>query len=244
MNRAESDKKSVIAIDGPAAAGKSTVAAKVAGMLGATYINTGNMYRAITLAATTRGTPLESPSEKDVEDILRNTSLEYTSSGGSDKILLNGEDVTRKIRAPEVAASVSRIAAIPAVRKWLVDRQRDIASRARLAVMEGRDIGTVVFPDAKWKFFLTASPEVRARRRLEQSGETIEGSTVASVAREIAERDRMDMSRKVSPLTKAADAILVDSSEMTIDQVLDRIVGAVKGDIVPNDLLKKQSRTL
>jgi cytidylate kinase len=239
MNRVGSDKKPVIAIDGPAAAGKSTVAAKVAEILGATYINTGNMYRAITLAAATRGTPLENPSEKDVEDLLRNTSLEYTSSGGSDKILLNGEDVTRKIRAPELAASVSRIAAIPSVRKWLVDRQREIASKAKLAVMEGRDIGTVVFPDAKWKFFLTASPEVRARRRLEQSGETIEGSTVASVAREIAERDKMDMSRKVSPLTRAADAILVDSSEMTIDQVLDRIVDTVKGDMGLGDIWEK-----
>lgn len=217
------EKKNIIAIDGPAASGKSTIAAKIAKRLNSIYINTGNMYRAVTYAALKAGIQLNPPDQEKINELLSKSQLEYFSSNEEEIIKFNGENISSKIRAPEIAANVSKIAAIPAVRTWLVEKQRKIVSQTKLAVMEGRDIGTVVFPDAKWKFFLTASPEVRARRRLEQSGETFQGSTVASVAREIAERDKIDSSRSVAPLIKADDAILIDSSNMTIDEVLDKI---------------------
>jgi cytidylate kinase len=218
----------VIAIDGPAASGKSTVAQKTAKKLGAIYINTGNMYRAMTLAAIEKKLDISDPSAEKLKAFLSNTSLEYRLNPPAEpELLLNGKPAGNSIRSPKVAQLVSKIAAISEIRQWLVEKQREMVKNRKLVVMEGRDIGTVVFPGAKYKFFLTATPEVRARRRLEQSGEIPEGSTVATVAKEIAKRDKMDMNRTVAPLTKAEDATSIDSSRMSADEVVDLILRRV-----------------
>ena len=158
--------------------------------------------------------------------------MEYVkNSDGLLELKLNGKNIESEIRAPEVAKCVSFIAAIPEVRQWLVDSQRKFTALGMI-VMEGRDIGTVVFPDARFKFFLTASPEVRAKRRLNQDGETPDGATIASVAEEIAKRDKMDMTRAVSPLKKADDALHIDCSSMTLDEVLDLIAANIDKESV------------
>lgn len=221
--------KNVIAIDGPAASGKSTVAQKVADKLGGYYISTGNMYRAITLYLMQNRLDLNSelPAGK-IDSILKNLDLSFCRNEyGKLTLTINGETADSSIRSPEVAKHVSKIAAMKNVRNWLTDRQRSLSSLG-LVIMEGRDIGTVIFPDAKYKFFITASPEVRAKRRLAQAGETPEGSTVASVAREIADRDEMDSKRKIAPLKKADDAVFIDSSEMTVEDVVNHIASFIK----------------
>lgn len=216
----------VIAIDGPAAAGKSTVAQRVADALGAPYVNTGNMYRAVAWAAMARGVGPDAAAA-DLASFLAGFRLEHRrEADGALTLLADGRPVGPEIRSPEVAAQVSRFAALPSVREWLVERQRDCAALGRI-VMEGRDIGTVIFPGARHKFFLTASPEVRARRRLAQDGETVAGATVATVAAEIARRDEMDSTRAHAPLRRADDAVLVDGSDLNVAQVVARIVGLV-----------------
>ena len=223
------NKSQVIAIDGPAASGKSSVAAAVAKNMGIPYVNTGNMYRAVTLAAMREGYKNASKSERVqiLEKILGKIDLRYVESDDTMHLRLDGKDVADAIRTPSVAKLVSDVATHPAVRQWLVERQRKF-SKLGLIVMEGRDIGTVVFPDAAFKFFLTASPEVRAQRRLAQSDETLDGATVESVAAEIAERDKMDMTRAVAPLRKADDAIPIDSSAMALEQVVSKVVSSVE----------------
>lgn len=213
--------KNVLAIDGPAASGKSTIASKLAELLDIAYVNTGSMYRAVTLFAMQKGYRPDSPdADKIVSETLAEIELEYVrDQAGKLQLELNGKAVNQEIRTPEVAGNVSYISALPEVRKWLVGKQRDYAELGMI-VMEGRDIGTVVFPDAKYKFFLTASPEVRAKRRLEQEGESLAGSTVASVAAEIAKRDRLDSTREIAPLKQADDAVLIDTSDMTIDEIV------------------------
>jgi cytidylate kinase len=221
-------KSNVIAIDGPAAAGKSTIAGLVAEKLGSYYINTGNMYRAVTLIALEDGVDLANSNE----DVFRKLSFKHriTYEKGSDgKPILTIDSKPAnlgKIRSHEVAAKVSVPSKSLVVREWLVAEQRKMTKLGTI-VMEGRDIGTNVFPNAKYKFYLTASPEVRAKRRLGQAGEVLESATVASVAKEIALRDEMDSKREVAPLKKAEDAVLVDSSNMTIDEVVNCIVSAV-----------------
>jgi cytidylate kinase len=223
------EKENVIAIDGPAASGKSSAAALVAERLKIPYVNTGNMYRAVTLAALREGFGAEDSDGlgRVLSNVLENLNLRYEKRGGTLKLLLDGEDVDDAIRSPEVAEFVSSVAAEPKVREWLVRRQRKFAELGMI-VMEGRDIGTVVFPNAAFKFYLTATPEVRARRRLEQTNETFDGATVETVAAEIAKRDEMDMSREVAPLRKAGDAVLIDSSEMTLDEVVDAVLKLVR----------------
>ena len=219
----------VIAIDGPAASGKSTVAQRVADRLGGYYISTGNMYRAITLFLMQNKLDLNSqlPFEK-IDAFLNKLDLSFfKNADGKLSMTINGATADSAIRSPEVAKYVSRVAALENVRSWLIDRQRGLLTLG-LVIMEGRDIGTVIFPDAKYKFFITASPEVRAKRRLAQSGETPEGSTVASVAKEITDRDEMDSKRRIAPLKKADDAIFIDSSEMTVEEVVDRIALFIK----------------
>jgi cytidylate kinase len=218
----------VIAIDGPAASGKSTAAKKLSESLGIPYINTGNMYRAITWKALEEKISLDLPSESDISTLLDNLKLDYVeNSDGQYEIQVDGEFPGSAIRSPEVASYVSNVAAMPVVRTWLVDKQREL-SRLGMIVMEGRDIGTVIFPDSKYKFFLTASPEVRARRRLAQDGETFDNATVESVAKEIAERDRKDMSREIAPLKQADDAVFVDCSDMNIEETLNFLLAKIK----------------
>ncbi|MDD5698173.1 MAG: (d)CMP kinase [Victivallaceae bacterium] len=218
----------VIAIDGPAASGKSTVAGLLAARLGVPYINTGNMYRAITRYALDSGTDLDTRcTDKIFTPLLNTLQLEYRKNiSGTYKLYVNGVPEDNRLRSPEVAAYSSRVAALPAVRNWLKARQRGFAALG-LIVMEGRDIGTVIFPDAAFKFFLTATPEERARRRLVQAGETFDGATLESVARDIADRDRLDSTRAIAPLKPAADAETVDTTKMTIDETVDYLAGRI-----------------
>jgi CMP/dCMP kinase len=194
----------VVAIDGPAGAGKSTVARAVAERLGFTYLDSGAMYRAVALAAGTRTSGLVEIA--DAADIRL-----------GDRVLLDGRDVTDAIRSPEVTEAASRVSADPGVRTALVRKQRALLAEGDW-VAEGRDIGTVVCPDAEVKVFLTASPEVRARRRAEQTGEDYE-----TVLADQAVRDRRDSEREHSPLTPANDAVPVDTSDLDLDGVLDQI---------------------
>ncbi|MDD5728921.1 MAG: (d)CMP kinase [Victivallales bacterium] len=219
----------VIAIDGPAASGKSTVASMLAARLHVPYVNTGNMFRAVTLYAADCGIDFS----RDCNDtafspLLRKLELKYELNVDGDyELRLNGNDSGSRLRSPEIAALASRVAAIPAVREYLKRIQRE-AAKLGLIVMEGRDIGTVVFPDAEYKFFLTATPEERARRRLAQSGETFDGATLESVTRDIAERDRIDSSRELAPLKPAADAEIVDTTRMTIEEAVEYLAGRIK----------------
>lgn len=219
--------KGPVAIDGPAASGKSTVAKLVAKKLGGFYISTGDMYRALSWAASHNGiNPMADV--QGLVDLLREINFECVP--GEDalpRIIVDGEELSQAdLHSPAVAANVSQISAIPAVREWLVDYQRS-TTRLGLVVLEGRDIGTIIFPDAPHKFFLTATPEERARRRFAQGGDIPAGATIESVAGEIAERDHRDSTRPIAPLKAADDAILIDSSHITIGQVVDLIVACI-----------------
>jgi CMP/dCMP kinase len=220
-------KKNVVTIDGPAASGKSSVAGIVAEQLRAYYISTGNMYRAIAYKVLEAGINAEIATEEEFETVLSNMKIGFIKEGDNLVMTVNSIPVGNEIRKPEVADIVSYVAKSPAIRDWLFDKQRELTELG-LIVMEGRDIGTVVFPDAKYKFFLTASPEVRAKRRLNQDGENASAATVESVAKAIAERDRIDSTRKIAPLKQAEDAVLVDSSDMSLDEVVDFIVAKVQ----------------
>ena len=219
-----------IAIDGPAASGKSTVARLVAKALGGYYVNTGDMYRAVTWLALQNGIDCEREPDALVKLLDSGAvDIEYRrDQEGNPVLTVNGSPAaSAAIRSPEVARSVSFTARIPGVRDWLRERQR-ATRRFGIIVMEGRDIGTVILPDATHKFFLTASPEVRARRRLAQAGETAPGATVDSVAAEIAERDRIDSMRPVAPLRVAADAVVINTDTLTAEDVAACITDAVR----------------
>jgi cytidylate kinase len=216
--------KKIIAIDGPAASGKSTVAALLAERLHIPYINTGNMYRAITWKILCCGIDLNNSDKTALNAMLDSTELLYQKdSDGEFRLLIDGAAVGNEIRTAEITSFVSKVAAIPEVRAWLLERQRQMV-KLGLIVMEGRDIGTVVFPDAEYKFFITASPTIRAQRRLLQSGETFDGATLESVARDIAERDRLDSTRKIAPLRQAETAQLIDTTELTIAEVVEQVI--------------------
>ena len=204
----------VVAIDGPAGAGKSTVARLVAERLGYAYINTGSLYRALAYAAKTAGVDFEAVTP----EFLQKLSLEYR---GAD-LYLNGVKLDAELRAPECANGASIISAKPFVRDFLMPVQRN-AANGQWIVMEGRDIGTVVFPRAEKKFFVTASAEERARRRMVQSNEVSGNATFESILADIIARDERDMNRSVAPLKQADDAILVDTSNMSIDEVVEHI---------------------
>lgn len=217
-----------IAIDGPAASGKSTVARKVAQSLGGYCVNTGDMYRAVSWAALERGIDV-ARDPQHVTAMLADLDLRYRPAApGQLQLCLNGQPVPQEsIRSAAVAAVVSLVARIPAVRDWLRERQRECCALGTV-VMEGRDIGTVILPDAPFKFFITASPEERARRRLRQAGEVAADATVASVAAEIAERDRIDSSRPVAPLRAAPDAIVIDTDAVPAQEVAERVLRIIR----------------
>lgn len=219
----------VIAIDGPAASGKSTVAARLAEALNIPYVNTGNMFRAVTRAAQAAGiTTPEACTDENLAPVLAGLQMDYKrNAAGVFDLEVNGEFPGAALRAPEIAKLVSPIATVGNVRSFLKDLQRGFAANGML-VMEGRDIGTVVFPDAAWKFFITATPEERARRRLAQSGENVSGATIEEVAKGIAERDRIDSTRAIAPLRAAEDAETIDTTGMTIDEVVKRILSRVQ----------------
>lgn len=223
-----SDKATVIAIDGPAGSGKSSVAAMVASRLDAPYVNTGSMYRAVTLYLQQAGVDTANMNDNIVTPLLANIELSYEKApDGEWDIKMNGQFPGEALRTPQVASGVSNVAALPPVRNFLMQMQRASAELG-LIVMEGRDIGTVIFPDAKWKFFLWATPEERARRRLDQDRDKFEALTLEEVAANIAERDRIDSNRAVAPLKKAEDAEKVDTTGMTLQEVVEYIVSRVK----------------
>ncbi|MBE3588720.1 MAG: (d)CMP kinase [Thermoanaerobacteraceae bacterium] len=218
-----------IAIDGPAGAGKSTVAREVARQLGFLYIDTGAMYRALTLKALRLGiNPADEPA---LEALARESRIALTAgSGDGCRIFLDGEDVTEAIREPEVSRHVSLVARVPGVRSNMVRRQREMAENSAV-VMEGRDVGTVVLPGAQVKIFLTASPEERARRRQRDLLAKGHHLPLEQLIQEIRERDRLDSSREVAPLVPAPDAWIIDSSHLHTDQVVEMIIGRIRGRV-------------
>jgi len=206
----------VVAIDGPSGSGKSTVARAVAARLGLEVLDTGAMYRAVTLAALERDADLHDAVACEAAAVDAEIVVDGT-------VLLDGRDVTAEIRGPDVTAAVSTVSAHPNVRAVLVERQRDWVVNHGGGVVEGRDIGTVVFPDAPVKVFLTASDEERARRRARDEADAARATTVDAVAADLARRDALDSNRVASPLVAAADAIVVDSTARDVDEVIHEI---------------------
>ncbi len=216
----------VVTIDGPAGAGKSTVAKRLARRLGYRLLDTGAIYRAVALAGLRAGTALDD--EPALALIARDLDIDFAFEGDGDaavnRVLLGGEDVSAAIRTPEASQAASKVSALPAVRAALLDLQRRLGGKGGV-VVEGRDTGTVVFPEAGAKFFLTASDHERARRRMEELG--ARAGALEDVLGEIRERDARDAGRDVAPMKAAGDAILVDSSTMSLDEVvadLERVV--------------------
>ncbi len=205
----------VVAIDGPAGSGKTTVARRLADALGIDYLDTGAMYRAVTFAVLSRG--VDPSDEETVAEIARTMELTLHSDG---TVVADGIDATTQIRGPEVTRAVSTVAANAAVRRELVSRQREWTRRRGGGVLEGRDIGTVVFPDARLKIYLSASPEVRAARRAQE----VTDLSYDAVAADLARRDALDSGRQHDPLRRADGAIEVDTSHLSIDEVVALLV--------------------
>jgi len=214
-----------IAIDGPAGAGKSTAARKAAENLNFIYVDTGAMYRTIGLYM------LENQVSAENEDALKNAldqiQIELKYKDGVQCMFLNGEDVSGRIRTPEVSAQASVVAAVPEVREKLLDLQRSMAA-SQDVIMDGRDIGTHILPDAELKIFLTASVEERARRRYLELVEKGEECNIEDIRKDIADRDYRDMHRETAPLRQAEDAVLLDTSDMTLDEVVAEITRLAK----------------
>lgn len=217
----------IIAIDGPAGAGKSTVARHLAQHFGLLNLETGAMYRAFALKAILSDQDFDDSAA--LERLARDTTVTLEADRAGNRVCLDGTDVTERIRDPDVTQGASRISVHPAIRAWMVDLQRDLG-RAGGVVMEGRDIGTVVFPDADVKVFLDASPEARSQRRYEQNSVStnITGNDHAAISQELRERDERDRNRANSPLRPAPEAVVIDSTGMTLEQVLSRIEDLVR----------------
>ena len=214
-----------VAIDGPAGAGKSSVAKVLARRLGCIYLDTGAMYRAVTWLAMNQQVAFDN--ESGMKQLLDTLQLEFKEIDGVQHLFCNGTDVTEAIRTPEISANVSAVSMIPMVREEMTSQQRKIAAGFDV-LMDGRDIGTTVLPDAQYKFFLTASLEERARRRaleLEQKGVAVD---IEQLMADIALRDEKDSNREVSPLRQAEDAVLVDTSDLTFDEVVEKLFIAIK----------------
>lgn len=212
----------VIAIDGPAGAGKSTVARRVAEQLGYTYVDTGAMYRAVALWGLRRN--IEANDEHRLQQLAEAATIHLLTETAS--VFLNGEDVSDAIREPRISEAASVVATIPGVRRALVAKQREIASGANI-VMEGRDIGTVVFPEATLKIFLDADQGERVRRRVDQVGARDE----AGIREQMESRDGRDRARSESPLVQAPDAVYLDSTGMSIDEVTDAVIRLVRSRV-------------
>lgn len=212
----------VVAMDGPSGTGKSSVSRRLASALEASYLDTGAMYRVATVWVLRSGVE---PTDADaIAKVVAALPLEIGKDPLSETVLLDGEDVSGEIRGDAVTKAVSAVSAVPAVRELLVRMQRDLASSSTRIVVEGRDIGTVVLPDADVKVFLTASPEARAERRNKQNIEQGRGDDYESVLADVQRRDHADSTRAVSPLRPAEDSVIVDTSELDLDGVIERLL--------------------
>lgn len=215
-----------IAIDGPAGAGKSTIAKAAAKGLGYIYVDTGAMYRALGLFALRNSV---APDDREaVKELLTKVDLKLSRNEKKEQlVILCGEDVSGLIRTEQVSMAASKISAIPEVREFLLSLQRDMA-KVTDVIMDGRDIGTVVLPDAKVKIFLTASPEIRARRRYDELVAKGEAVVYEDVLKDVIERDNNDMNRPIAPLRPAEDSILVDTSELTLQESIDLLIKTIE----------------
>ncbi len=212
----------IVAIDGPAGSGKGTITKKVGEKLGLINIDTGAMFRCVTLNMIQEKVTLEE--EEKIKEILKNIKIDLKEN---EEVFLNGINVSQKIREEEVTKMVSPVSVLPMVREKMLILQREMA-KGKNVIMEGRDIGTVVFPKANVKIYLDASPEERARRRVKQNQEKGMESSYEEVLKNIMERDKRDLSREIAPLKQAEDAIYIDTSDMTIDEVVDKMVEIIQ----------------
>ena len=215
-----------IAIDGPAGAGKSTIAKAVAGQLGWIYVDTGAMYRAIGLAALRKKISI-SQNQQAVKALLPSLDIQLRHENGSQRIFLQGEDVSEAIRSPEASIAASDVSAIASVREFLLSQQREIARRTDV-VMDGRDIGTVVLPDAQVKLFVTASARARAERRYHELFNKGRQVSLQQVLNDIKYRDEQDSNRSVAPLKMADDAVLVDTTKLTLEQSIQTVMKIIQ----------------
>ena len=220
------DKRISIAIDGPAAAGKSTVAKVVAKKLSYVYIDTGAMYRTITYAALEQKVDIEN--EEKLMEVVKNVNIEFQQGENTQLVFLNGQDVSEVIRTPDVTNRVSIVAKHRLVREEMVRRQQELAEKGGV-VMDGRDIGTHVLPDAEVKIFMLASVEERAERRYLENMNKGFDSNLEQLKEDIARRDKLDSEREVSPLKKADDALELDTTSLSIEEVVQKIMGIVSG---------------
>jgi CMP/dCMP kinase len=216
-------RKLIIAIDGPAGAGKSTIASRLARKLGYVNLESGAMYRALALKAIDRDISFDD--EPALVKLAQESRIQLEPTIGGNRTLLDGSDVSSRIRERDVTEAASRVSVHPQVRAWMVARQREMGEGGGV-VMEGRDIGTKVFPDADLKIFLDADPVVREQRRMQQ--QKIKGEVAASLAEDLRERDRRDRTRAASPLVAASDAVVIDSSKMSEDEVLAQLERVVE----------------
>ena len=214
-----------VAIDGPSGAGKSTVARAVAARMGYVYVDTGAMYRAIGLAVYRRGITGEDTA--GIIASLPTVDISLAYQDGMQPVLLNGEDVSEAIRTPEIAQYASKVSAVPEVRRFLLDVQRDMAKNSNI-LMDGRDIGTVILPDAPVKIFLTASAKTRAERRYRELKEKGQQVTLEGVLADIQARDRQDTTRAVAPLRQADDAVLLDTSALDLEQSIAAVLRIIR----------------
>ena len=212
----------IVAIDGPAGSGKGTITKKVGEKLGLINIDTGAMFRCVALNMIQEKVTLEE--EEKIKEILKNIKIDLKEN---EEVFLNGINVSQKIREEEVTKVVSPVSVLPMVREKMLILQREMA-KGKNVIMEGRDIGTVVFPKANVKIYLDASPEERARRRVKQNQEKGMESSYEEVLKNIMERDKRDLSREIAPLKQAEDAIYIDTSDMTIDEVVDKMVEIIQ----------------
>lgn len=218
-----------VALDGPAGAGKSSVAKKAAKELDFIYVDTGALYRTIGLAAMREN--IEPVASDEVFDLLKRIKVELTfNEKGEQIVLLNGEDVSGQIRTPEASMTASKISAIPEVRAFLLDLQRSMA-KTNNVIMDGRDIGTVVLPDAQVKIFLTAAPEARAGRRYKELIEKGMDVKYEDILNDVIERDNFDMNREIAPLKPAEDSVTVDTTELDFDQSVETVISVIKEKI-------------
>ena len=226
----QAKRKLIIAIDGPAGAGKSTIASRLARKLGYVNLESGAMYRALALKAIDKDASFDD--EDGLTKLAQNSRIRLEPTMGGNRTLLDGHDISSRIRERDVTEAASRVSVHPRVREWMVARQREMGEGGGV-VMEGRDIGTKVFPDADLKIFLDADPVVREQRRMEQ--QRVKGEVAPGLAAELRERDRRDRTRAVSPLVAAKDAVVIDSTQLSEDEVVARVEELVRKKLKQRD---------